>query len=289
VTPGNVLLDPDDGARLTDFGIALGGAGTNGEPALTATGELVGTLRYVAPEQLRGAPATTASDVHALAAVTYEMLAGRPAYDAATPVALVEAHSRSVEPILSIPPALDHAVRRALAPDPADRPADAAAFAAEIEAAMAANRTEPIVAGAPVAAPDPALPAPGGEVIAEPEPVPSSGTGPMWEPIAPAADPALPEAAPRRTATERRPPAWIAAVLALAIAVLAFAALAPSIGSRPAAAPRPSGPALPVESAAPPSAEPSPQLNENADQGGNGGGKENGNGKGKGHKDGEGD
>jgi serine/threonine-protein kinase len=290
VTPGNVLLDPDDGARLTDFGIALAGAGTNGEPALTATGELVGTLRYVAPEQLRGAPATTASDVHALAAVTYEMLAGRPAYDAATPVALVEAQARSVEPILSIPPALDQAVRRALAPDPADRPADAAAFAAEIEAAMAANRTEPIVAGAPIAALGPALPAPGGGVTPEPEPAQSTGTGPMWEPIAPAADSSLSEAAPRRTGTERRPPAWIAAVLALAIAVLAFAALAPSIGSRHVAAPRQSGPAaLPAESAAPPSAEPTPQPNENADnQGGNGDGKENGNGKGKGHKDGEG-
>src|SRR5262245_19150240 len=117
VTPGNVLLDPDDGARLTDFGIALGGSGTDGEPALTATGELVGTLRYVAPEQLRGAPATTASDVHALAAVTYEMLAGRPAYEAATPVALAEAQARSVDPVPSIPPALDRAVRRGLAPD----------------------------------------------------------------------------------------------------------------------------------------------------------------------------
>jgi serine/threonine-protein kinase len=101
VTPGNVLLDPGDGARLTDFGIALGGAGTTGEPALTATGELVGTLRYLAPEQLRGAPATPASDVHALAAVTYEMLADRHAYEAASPVALAEAQARGVEPIPS--------------------------------------------------------------------------------------------------------------------------------------------------------------------------------------------
>ena len=144
VTPGNILLDPDDGARLTDFGIALGGAGTNGEPALTATGQLVGTLRYLAPEQLRGAPADPASDVHALAAVLYEMLAGRPAYPAASPVALAEAQARGVDPIPSVPPALDQAVRRGLAPDPADRPADAAAFAADIQAAIAADRTEPI-------------------------------------------------------------------------------------------------------------------------------------------------
>src|SRR6188474_161395 len=176
VTPGNVLLDPDDGARLTDFGIALGGAGTAGEPALTATGQLVGTLRYLAPEQLRGAQATTASDVHALAAVTYEMLAGRPAYEAATPVALAEAQARSVDPIPSIPPALDQAVRRGLSPDPSDRPADAAGFAADIQAAMAADRTEPIVAGAPIVAPSAALPPPGADRGAEPERV-QSGSG----------------------------------------------------------------------------------------------------------------
>src|SRR6476659_231790 len=150
VTPGNVLLDPDDGARLTDFGIALGGAGTAGEPALTATGQLVGTLRYLAPEQLRGAPATPASDVHALAAVTYEMLANRHAYEAATPVALAEAQSRGIDPIPSVPPALDAAVRRGLSPDPADRPPDAAAFAADIRAALATDRTQPVAIGAPV-------------------------------------------------------------------------------------------------------------------------------------------
>ena len=164
VTPGNILLDPDDGARLTDFGIALGGAGTNGEPALTATGELVGTLRYLAPEQLRGAPATPASDVHALAAVLYEMLAGRPAYPAASPVALAEAQARGVDPIPSVPPALDAAVRRGLAPEPADRPADAASFATELEAAVSADRTEPIAAAA---SPAPAR----------------SMDGPLWAPI----------------------------------------------------------------------------------------------------------
>ena len=151
MTPGNVLLDPDDGARLTDFGIALGGAGTAGEPALTVTGQLVGTLRYLAPEQLRGAPATPASDVHALAAVTYEMLANRHAYEAATPVALAEAQARGVDPIPSVPPALDATVRRALSPNPADRPADATAFAAEIRAALATDRTEPVAIGAAVA------------------------------------------------------------------------------------------------------------------------------------------
>src|SRR5262245_1425243 len=189
VTPGNILLDPGDGARLTDFGIALGGAGTDGEPGLTATGQFVGTLRYVAPEQLRGAPATPASDVHALAAVAYEMLAGRPAYEAATPVALAEAQARPIDPIPAIPPALDAAVRRALSPDPADRPPDATAFATAIEAAMAADRTQPIPLGAAAANPMPVA------AVAAPAALLHLATdGPLWEPIehtaAPSARPA---------------------------------------------------------------------------------------------------
>src|SRR5262245_12620302 len=217
VTPGNILLDPDDGARLTDFGIALAGAGTAGEPALTATGELVGTLRYLAPEQLRGAPATPASDVHALAAVTYEMLAGRHAYEAATPVALAEAQARRVEPVPSVPPALDAAIRRGLSMNPADRPADAAAFAAEIREALATDRTEPIVLAGAV--PDatssmPILPLP------PPSAAASHAGDAMWEPpheppvAAPiAAVPPLPRPALRRLSG----PAAALLVLLLAI------------------------------------------------------------------------
>ena len=229
VTPGNVLLDPDDGARLTDFGIALGGAGTAGEPALTVTGQLVGTLRYLAPEQLRGAPATPASDVHALAAVTYEMLANRHAYEAATPVALAEAQARGIDPIPSVPPALDAAVRRALSPDPADRPADATAFAAEIRAALATDRTEPVAIGAAVADLTSSMPAPPPVPAPRPvAPVPvTAPDAPLWEP-----EPARRRPPPRRGALEPRSserlPVPLAAVLALVLAGLVLAALAPS-------------------------------------------------------------
>ena len=82
VKPGNVLLSPDGMARLTDFGIAHG---STDETAVTATGTVVGTLRYLAPEQLRGELATASGDLYGLAAMTYEMLAGRPAYAATTP------------------------------------------------------------------------------------------------------------------------------------------------------------------------------------------------------------
>ena len=271
VTPGNILLDPDDGARLTDFGIALGGAGTAGEPALTVTGQLVGTLRYLAPEQLRGAPATPASDVHALAAVTYEMLANRHAYEAATPVALAETQARGVDPIPSVPPALDATVRRALSPDPEDRPADATAFAAEIRAALATDRTEPVAIGAAVADLTSSMAVP---------PVPDA---PLWEPepaavASPAGPAAIAAAAPSNPGRRSRLPVPLAAVLALVLAGLVLAALAPSAAPGAAITEPPRTPAaLPVATAAPP-AEPTQPPTED--------GNDKGKGKGKGHKDG---
>ena len=274
VTPGNILLDPDDGARLTDFGIALGGAGTAGEPALTVTGQLVGTLRYLAPEQLRGAPATPASDVHALAAVTYEMLANRHAYEAATPVALAEAQARGIDPIPSVPPALDAAVRRALSPDPADRPADATAFAAEIRAALATDRTEPVAIGAAVADLTSSMAVP----VTAPD-------APLWEPepaavASPAGPAAIAAAAPSNPGRRSRLPVPLAAVLALVLAGLVLAALAPSAAPGAAITEPPRTPAaLPVETAAPTPEPTQPPTEDGNDQG-------NGKGKGKGHKDG---
>ena len=139
VTPGNVLLGRTGPARLTDFGIAVDGAD---ETAVTGTGQLVGTLRFLAPEQLRGEPATPKSDLFSLAAVTYEMLAGMPAFAATTPVALVESHARGAAPIPGIDPHLDQTVRRALSADPDDRPASVTAFAAALTPAAAAAVTE---------------------------------------------------------------------------------------------------------------------------------------------------
>ena len=138
VTPGNILLGPDGEAHLTDFGIAHGDADT---VAVTATGQVMGTMRYLAPEQLRGAPSTPASDLHSLAAVAYEMLAGRHAYEVTTPVALAEAQAGGAPPIEGVPPAVDAVVRRGLAVEPSDRPASVAEFSAALEAAVASEPT----------------------------------------------------------------------------------------------------------------------------------------------------
>jgi hypothetical protein len=133
VSPGNVLLDARGTAHLTDFGIA--DEGTD-ETAVTATGTLVGTLRYVAPEQLRGEPATAASDIFGLAAITWEMLAGQPAFAASTPVGLVEAQRAGPLPIDGLDPAVEAVLRGALSEDPAARPRSGGAFVAELRAAL---------------------------------------------------------------------------------------------------------------------------------------------------------
>jgi serine/threonine protein kinase len=268
VTPGNILLDPTDGARLTDFGIALGADAT----AVTATGQLMGTLRYVAPEQLRGERATPASDLHALAAVAYELLAGRPAYAASTPVGLAEAHAAGPEPIANLPPSVDAAVRRGLAADPSARPADVRQFAAELRGALQGAQTLPIAVVAPAVAP---------------------ARGPMWSPDeveplpadAPAVRGVAPPASPRqRPAALRRIAGPVVAVLALLLAGAVLAALGPA-ADRDAPAAGNEGatdPPLATLAPSPPTTDPpSTDDDDKPDKGkGNGG---DGNGKGKGN------
>ena len=222
VTPGNILLDPKDGARLTDFGIALGADAT----AVTATGQLMGTLRYLAPEQLRGEPATPASDLHALAAVAYELLAGRPAYAASTPVGLAEAHRLGPEPIANLPPSVDAAVRRGLAAEPSARPADVRQFAAELRGALQGAQTMPIAVAAPAVTP--AL----GPMWSPDEVEPLLADAPAVEPLA--ADPPAARGAGLSTSSRQRPAAFrriagpVVAVLALLLAGAVLAALGPA-------------------------------------------------------------
>lgn len=263
VTPGNILLEPTDGARLTDFGIARGSADA-ATATLTADGELVGTLRYLAPEQLRGEPATPASDLHALAAVTYEMLAGQPAYPATTPVALAESHARGPARIRSVSRALDEAVRRGLAPNPADRQPDVRAFVDELVAALEDARTEAIdvAAFAPVA-----------------------GAGPLG---ASAPAPLIAAAAASKVAFRGRPAGPLVALFALALSAVAVLALAPdptgdAIGANPAASAQPSRVATPAATATT-TPTPTPTPGPEDDAKGNGEGKGRGNDHGKGNE-----
>src|SRR6266571_3244995 len=75
VKPANIIVT-EQGVKLVDFGIALGA----GDDRLTATGTLIGSATYLAPERGTGWPATPGSDVYSLGIVLYQMLAGRPPY-----------------------------------------------------------------------------------------------------------------------------------------------------------------------------------------------------------------
>jgi hypothetical protein len=131
VKPANVLLGEDGRARLADFGIAQ--ALDDGAAALTETGSIVGTLRYMSPERLEGQAPTPASDVWGLGAVLMEAIAGRPPYEARTPIELLEAARLGSPNLSGVPESLAPSLRSMLWPEPAARPT-----ADELQALMAA-------------------------------------------------------------------------------------------------------------------------------------------------------
>ncbi|MEV0456278.1 serine/threonine-protein kinase [Catellatospora methionotrophica] len=150
VKPGNMLVRPDGTLLLTDFGIAR----RDGATALTATGAVIGTLSYLAPEQVLGHPATARSDVYALGVVAYECLSGRRPFTAENPFAAAMMRLNQAPPPLGpdVPAPVVALVERALAVEPGDRWASAAAFGSAIAQVAAALR------GVPAPSPDPAAP-----------------------------------------------------------------------------------------------------------------------------------
>ncbi len=131
VKPANVLLGRDDRLFLADFGIAKMVESMTG---LTATGVVVGTPVYMAPEQAQGQPASPATDRYALAVVVYEILAGRPPFEGDNPLSLMHQHVSTPAPALStkvggLPAGLDAVLARALSKDPAERPPTCRALA----------------------------------------------------------------------------------------------------------------------------------------------------------------
>jgi serine/threonine-protein kinase len=130
VKPANVMLAPDGTAALTDFGLAKGDAYT----VLTRPGQVMGTLDYLAPEVIKGGPASPASDVYAFGCVIFECLAGAPPFAGGTVVEASLAHigeepADPAEGREDAPAELGWAVRQALAKDPAERPRTATAYA----------------------------------------------------------------------------------------------------------------------------------------------------------------
>ncbi|HEX3978593.1 MAG TPA: protein kinase [Solirubrobacteraceae bacterium] len=136
VKPANIMLSAEGRVKVGDFGVArLAEGSTDGTAA-----SIVGTPRYMAPEQGRGRPTTPATDVYSAGVVLYEMLSGAPPFIATSVVELALLHLQEPPPPLShrLPASLVQIVERALAKEPARRYADGAEMA---DALLGAART----------------------------------------------------------------------------------------------------------------------------------------------------
>ncbi|MDF2734669.1 MAG: hypothetical protein K0S97_1292 [Chloroflexota bacterium] len=215
VKPHNILFDHER-ARLADFGLARSEEASE-LTSLTASGATVGTLAYIAPELLRGDPATPASDIYALGVVAFQGLTGRLPRPATAVVELVESHGEPAPTVSSIVPELgtsfDGPIAAALAIDPMARPAPveladglAAASAGLDKAEAAGTRVVPVVA----ASIDPSDP--DADTVTE--------IRSEWPADAPG--PARPE--------RPAPPVGILAIGAIGLALVAFLALTSLLG-----------------------------------------------------------
>jgi serine/threonine protein kinase len=146
VKPKNILLDEYGNTYLTDFGIAK-----IVETTTDLTGDsILGTPKYMSPEQCRGGQKlTAATDIYSLGIVLFEMLTGRPPFDAETPIAVI--HMQLNEPlplprslVPDLPEAVERVVLKALAKAPEDRYQSAEAMARDFHLAVATAETEHI-------------------------------------------------------------------------------------------------------------------------------------------------
>jgi serine/threonine-protein kinase len=146
IKPGNLLITPDGRVKITDFGIAR----IADQVPLTATGQVMGTVQYLSPEQASGHPASPTTDIYSLGIVAYEALAGRRPFTGESQVAIAMAQINEAPPELPVTIAepVRNLVYACIAKRPEDRPASAAHLA---RAAQALRRGD--VAGAVAAVP----------------------------------------------------------------------------------------------------------------------------------------
>jgi len=147
--PSNVFLTPH-GVKLVDFGLARPEIeeSLNTVTGVTRAGVIVGTPRYMAPEQAIGEPVDARSDLFAAGTILFEMLAGRPAFAGRSVVEVLHATRYEQPPALTGSPAvaaIDRIIRRALSKRPAERPSSADAMADELRAISGIDTNETAV------------------------------------------------------------------------------------------------------------------------------------------------
>lgn len=131
IKPGNILLDAGGEPLIADFGLALW---STQDGSLTATAQLLGTPAYMSPEQARGETASVVSDVWALGAVLYELLAGRPPFQGASPVEVLERfRTHEPPPLTGVGRDLATICLKCLEQEPSARYESAKELAADLE------------------------------------------------------------------------------------------------------------------------------------------------------------
>ena len=132
IKPGNLLITPEGRVKITDFGIAR----IADQVPLTATGQVMGTVQYLSPEQASGHPASPSTDIYSIGIVAYEALAGRRPFTGESQVAIAMAQINETPPELpvTVSEPVRNLVYACLAKNPADRPASAAHLARAAQA-----------------------------------------------------------------------------------------------------------------------------------------------------------
>ncbi|MGW8482704.1 protein kinase domain-containing protein [Microbacterium sp. NPDC055903] len=132
IKPGNLLITPDGRVKITDFGIAR----IADQVPLTATGQVMGTVQYLSPEQASGHPASPATDTYSLGIVAYESLAGKRPFTGESQVAIAMAQINEQPPPLpaTVPIPVQNLVMAMIAKKPADRPSSSATVARAAQA-----------------------------------------------------------------------------------------------------------------------------------------------------------
>jgi eukaryotic-like serine/threonine-protein kinase len=147
IKPDNIFLASKDGelvVKILDFGIAKLYAGDANDPAATSAGLTVGTPAYLSPEQAVGGEITPRSDLYSATCLLFEMVAGRPPFDGADPLALLGAHIGrpaprvgDVAPTVAIPPALEDLIAAGLVKAQAERIQTAEDYLARLDTLVA--------------------------------------------------------------------------------------------------------------------------------------------------------
>lgn len=213
IKPGNLLITPEGRVKITDFGIAR----IADQVPLTATGQVMGTVQYLSPEQASGHPASPTTDIYSLGIVAYEALAGRRPFTGESQVAIAMAQINEAPPELPVTIAepVRNLVYACIAKRPEDRPASTAHLARAAQALRRGDVREAIAAVPGIAGEDAfaAYTTPIGTAATRLLPASGAATGGMMPPTT-------------ETPTPRRRNAWtwplIAIVALLAVALIAI-------------------------------------------------------------------